>query len=162
MKRVFCSILMLAVVCLSPVNAADMRLTVDSGVLVLPGKIEFIADSDSIKNQSSGIIDMIALFMKDNPDVKILRIEGYCSSMGDENSNMELSRLRAMSVAKAVIARGVPCRRLFASGFGSGLPFSSAGKSGDRIAAVIAAGKFKKPGIMPLDGGGITAGETCK
>lgn len=162
MKRLFCYMVMIAIISLIAANAAGDKLSVDNGVLMLPGKIEFITGSDTIKNESSRVIDMIAIFMKENPDVKIIRIEGYCTSMADDNSNMELSKLRAMSVAKAVISRGVECRRLFASGFGSGLPFYSAGKPGDRIAAVIAAGKFKKPGIMPVDGGGVPAGDPCK
>lgn len=142
-------------------HAAD-NITVENGVLNLPGEIRFVPGSDAIKNESSKLIDAIAEFMKKNPDVRILRIEGYCNSRADENSNLELSKLRAMSVAKAVIARGVQCRRLFASGFGSGLLFIKSGKTGDRISAVIASGKYKKPGIMPVDGGGVVAGDPCK
>lgn len=147
----------------SALSAAEAdKIKVNYGVLSLYGEIEFIHGSDTIKNESFPVIDAIALFMKENPDVKILRIEGYCSSMTDENSNLELSKLRAMSVAKAVISRGVECRRLFASGFGSALPFSSSVIHADHITAVIAAGKFRKPVIMPVDGGGIVAGDPCK
>ncbi|GEM_PF-2414067 len=138
------------------------NVSVENGVLSLPGEIQFVPGSDTIKNESSGIIDAIAEFMKKNPDVKVLRIEGYCSSRADENSNLELSKTRALSVAKAVIARGVECRRLFAAGFGSRLLFIKSGKTGDRISAVIASGKYKKPGIMPVDGGGVVAGDPCK
>jgi outer membrane protein OmpA-like peptidoglycan-associated protein len=147
---------------LSTLLAAGETIKLDNGIMVLPGEIEFITGSDTIKNESISIIAEIAAFIKSNPDIKILRIEGYCSSRADENSNIELSKMRAMAVTKAVIAKGVECRRLFAVGFGSGLPFSSAAKTGDHITAVIAAGKFKKPGIMPVDGGGVVAGDPCK
>lgn len=162
MKKIFCYIILFLMYGASALNAAGEKVTVDNGLLILPGQVEFIYGSDTIKSESSSIIEELAAFMKSNPDVKILRIEGYCSSRADENSNIELSRMRAMAVAKAVIAKGVECRRLFAVGFGSGLPFSSAGKTGDHITAVVAAGKFKKPGIMPVDGGGVVAGDPCR
>lgn len=162
MNKLFFITLSMLLMCQVVSHAAGDKVTVDNGTLILPGNIEFIPGSDSIKKSSDGVIDAIALFMKENPDVKILRIEGYCTSRGDENSNMELSKLRAMSVAKAVISRGVECRRLLAAGFGSGLLSLYAEKQPDRITAVIAAGKFKKPGFMPVDGGGIVSGDTCR
>ncbi|HPF04503.1 MAG TPA: OmpA family protein [Spirochaetota bacterium] len=141
---------------------AEGNVTVVNGVLNLPSDIQFIAGSDTIKNESLKIIDAIAEFLKKNTDVKILRIEGYCSSRADDNSNLELSKLRAMSVAKAVIARGVECRRLYAVGFGTGIDLLKGEKTGDRITAVVASGKFKKPGVMPVSGGGVVSGDTCK
>lgn len=162
MKKILCLVILFLMYVAAALNAAGEKITVDNGVLKLPGGIEFIPGSDTIKSESTAIIAEIAAFMKSNTDVKIIRIEGYCNSRADENSNIELSKMRAMAVAKAVIAQGVECRRLFAVGFGSGLPFSSAGKTGDHITAVVAAGKFKKPGIMPVDGGGVIAGDPCR
>ncbi len=162
MSKFFRVAFMIICICSSVSGAERDEIKVDNGVLSLPGEIKFIHGSDTIMNESFPVIDEIALFLKRNPDVKILRIEGYCVSMADENSNLELSKLRAMSVAKAVISRGIECRRLFASGFGSRLCFFSSGKQVDRITAVVAAGKFRKPGIMPVDGGGIVAGDPCK
>jgi OOP family OmpA-OmpF porin len=144
------------------INYAADNVTVENGVVNLPGEILFVPGSDTMESESSEIIDAIAEFMKKNPDVKILRIEGYCYTRADENSNLELSKMRAMSVAKAVIARGVECRRLLAAGFGSGFPILKGVRTGDRISAVVASGKFKKPGIMPVDVGGVVAGDTCR
>ncbi len=64
--------------------------------------ILFDNNSAIIKPESHGIIKEIAAVLKENPTVKI-RITGYTSSDGDDNSNLELSKNRAAAVKEALV-----------------------------------------------------------
>lgn len=75
----------------------DMRnKLITEGKLVSYG-IQFDVNSDKIKPESYATIKEIAQVLKDNPTVKI-KIIGHTDSDGDDNSNLDLSKRRAISV----------------------------------------------------------------
>jgi outer membrane protein OmpA-like peptidoglycan-associated protein len=63
--------------------------------------------------------------LKENPDIKKVRIEGHTDETGSRESNIELSKARANSVREYLIARGVRPERLRGEGYGSDRPLAS-------------------------------------
>ncbi len=66
----------------------------------------------------------LAGFMRANPDVRV-RIDGNTDSVGSADSNLQLSRDRAASVAGALEAMGVDAGRFRLAGHGEAMPVAS-------------------------------------
>jgi OOP family OmpA-OmpF porin len=78
----------------------------------------------------------------------------------------KLSEKRAAAVCQRLVQMGIDCQRLLPVGFGSTKPVadnnSPEGKSKNgRIAFVNTALRGKNIGGMPVDGGGVIAGNAC-
>jgi OmpA-OmpF porin, OOP family len=84
-----------------------------------------------VGRDSNEIIKEVALALKDNPQIKKLRIEGHTDSVGKDAANLKLSQRRADSVMSALIKQGVDPGRMEAVGFGETRPIASnASKTG--------------------------------
>jgi len=83
--------------------------------------IAFSRGSDQVNSSAYGILDELVQLIADCPGGR-LTITGHTDNTGDENSNIELSRLRAKAVANYVIARGISPDRLTSKGLGSAKP----------------------------------------
>lgn len=80
----------------------DMRnKLIAEGKLISYG-ITFDVNSDKIKPESFATIKEIAQVLKDNPTVKI-KVVGHTDSDGDDNSNLDLSKRRAVSVKNSLV-----------------------------------------------------------
>lgn len=86
--------------------------------------ITFNTGSDQLKAESMGIIREIADVLKTNEDIK-LKIVGHTDSDGDDTSNLELSRKRALAVKNALVSKyDVTEDRLEVDGKGESAPAS--------------------------------------
>jgi outer membrane protein OmpA-like peptidoglycan-associated protein len=94
----------------------------EKGKLLVLENIEFATSSAAIRPSSYGVLNQVALMMKANPDIKMLRIEGHTDSRGSRDMNMKLSQARAESVRNYLIGRGISPDRLTAQGFGPDRP----------------------------------------
>ncbi|HEX6846208.1 MAG TPA: OmpA family protein [Chitinophagaceae bacterium] len=84
------------------VGAPDTRnKLVTEGKFVTRG-ILFDVGKDVIKPQSYGALKDIAGVLKENPDLKV-KIIGHTDSDGDDKSNLDLSKQRAIAVKNALI-----------------------------------------------------------
>lgn len=83
--------------------------------------INFDTGKSRIKADSYEIISEIIKMLKTNPDLKI-SIEGHTDNVGDESSNMKLSKNRAKSVLMALVDEGIEESRLKSEGFGQTKP----------------------------------------
>lgn len=85
---------------------------------------------------SEQLLDEVGQALKDNVQIKKIRIEGHTDSDGPDDFNMKLSQRRADSVMSALIKRGVDPGRMEAVGFGETRPIASnatkAGKAENR------------------------------
>ncbi|MBC7934852.1 MAG: OmpA family protein [Rhizobacter sp.] len=82
-------------------GAADTRhKLLNEGKFVTHG-ILFDDGSDKIKTASYGILKEIAAFLKENSNAK-LKIVGHTDNNGDEQSNTELSKRRALAVKNSL------------------------------------------------------------
>jgi len=102
----------------------DMRnKLMTEGRLVSYG-IYFDVNSDKLKPESTPSIKEIATVMKDNPDIKV-KIIGHTDSDGADDSNLDLSKRRAESVKKELIATyGIESGRLETEGKGESQPMA--------------------------------------
>ncbi len=83
----------------------------------------FDFDKATINPALFPILDEVAGYLKDNPDVKI-EIQGHTDSRGSAEYNMRLSEKRADSVKKYLEERGISGNRLEAKGFGLTKPIA--------------------------------------
>ncbi len=100
-------------------------------------QIKFATGSAKIVGaESEKILDEVGLALKDNVQIKKVRIEGHTDSVGDDSKNLKLSENRANSVMSALIKRGVDPARMEAVGYGETKPIASnstsAGKAENR------------------------------
>jgi outer membrane protein OmpA-like peptidoglycan-associated protein len=87
--------------------------------------IQFDVNSDKIKLESYATIKEIAQVLKDNPTVKI-KIIGHTDSDGDDNSNLDLSKRRAISVKTELTKSfSIDSSRMETDGKGESQPVST-------------------------------------
>lgn len=140
---------------------------VEGGQLRLPGPVVFETGKDILKPESDEVLIIVKKYLDAKPEITLLRIEGHTDSDGDDKANQTLSELRAVAVARWLVAKGTDCKRLLPVGFGetksiapNDTPENKA--QNRRTAFVNAALKGNAIGGMPLDGGGKIAGDPCK
>ena len=97
---------------------------IERGKSVVLENIFFAFDSFELDPKSDNEIDRLVLFLKDNPSVAI-EIVGHTDNIGSEKRNRVLSENRALSVMKALVAKGIAPSRLVAKGLGMSAPVAS-------------------------------------
>ena len=103
-----------------PVNQIEQALQ-QSGRAQVYG-IYFDFGSATIRPQSKVVLDEIATAMKDNPSWK-LNVNGHTDNIGDDASNLELSKRRAAAVMKALTEQyQIAPSRFQTAGFGASRP----------------------------------------
>lgn len=146
-------------------NVQAEDITVVGNLLHMPSALQFQSQGSELLPDDAPTLAAVRDFLEQKSYITTLRIEGHVAGQ-DKNANQVLSEARAVSVARALIALGVDCRRLLAVGFGGSKPvMSNATAEGraanNRIEFAVAALRNRAIGGMPLDGGGKIAGESC-
>jgi outer membrane protein OmpA-like peptidoglycan-associated protein len=95
----------------------------DSIRLSIPGNITFATGSDAIVTGFYPVLEDVAKVLNRYDKTK-LSIEGHTDSVGDVNSNRELSMQRANSVATYLQATNVEANRLQTLGMGESQPIA--------------------------------------
>jgi outer membrane protein OmpA-like peptidoglycan-associated protein len=95
----------------------------DSIRLSIPGNITFATGSDAIVTGFYPVLENVAKVLNRYDKTK-LSIEGHTDSVGDVNSNRELSMQRANSVAIYLQATNVEANRLQTLGMGESQPIA--------------------------------------
>ena len=119
-----------------------IRITFDSGILFDVGKAE-------LKPVSKENIAKLAKTLTKYEDTNIL-IEGHTDATGTEELNLNLSRLRAQSVANYLSGQNVSATRFTIMGYGESQPIASnetdTGRAANRRVelAIMANDKLKK------------------
>lgn len=107
----------------------------DSINLVMPGNITFATNSADIASNFYGPLNNLASSFKQYNQNNI-EIVGHTDSTGSHQYNVNLSQLRAQSVANYLVAQGVEPGRLSSRGMGPDQPVASnateAGRSQNR------------------------------
>ena len=102
------------------------RVEVIDNKIVIHEKIQFEYDKAVIKEESFDLLAEIAQTIKNNPQIKHIRVEGHASSEGSDKYNLKLSDERAKSVMKHLIDKGgIGEEMLEAEGFGETQPIAS-------------------------------------
>jgi outer membrane protein OmpA-like peptidoglycan-associated protein len=100
----------------APAAAAPAAVAVAVPVPVLvvigvPNRVHFESGSDAISAAGKRIVDGYAQALKATPDAQV-ELSGYADPSGDTAKNLELAKLRAMTVRDALVADGVAAERI--------------------------------------------------
>lgn len=91
-------------------SSADKELKTDEKIFYESGKSD-------IKKESEAILDRIVKILTDNPGVK-LEVISHTDAIGDDKSNLALSKKRAAAVANYLIKHGIDAARIKTEGEG--------------------------------------------
>ncbi len=106
-----------------PVTLPDApAVTIHRGRIELADPIFFATDRKRVRHRYLPELDQLARVLKQRTEIKLVWIEGHADATGPERWNLELSRLRAQSVASILIAHGIAPERLKPVGFGEARP----------------------------------------
>lgn len=119
-----------------------IKITFDSGLL-------FDVNKASLKPASQSNLSNLASILNKYPDTEVL-LEGHTDATGGDEWNLELSRMRAQSVANYLAGQQVMETRFVIMGYGEAQPVASNDSDGGRAAnrrvevAIYANDKLKK------------------
>jgi OOP family OmpA-OmpF porin len=147
--------------------ADTTKYDVKDNKLAVPHEITYQTGKAILQPASDAAITYVKGFLDAKSFVSTLRIEVHSDSGGKAEFTQKLTEERALAVAKALVAKGVDCKRLIAVGFGETKPVAdnstTEGKAKNRRTEfILAAMRGKNIGGMPADGGGKIAGDPCK
>ena len=109
------------------------RVVVTQERIEIKQQIRFKPGSGRITGaESFATLKDVARALRDNPQIKKLRIEGHTDSVGSDAANMKLSQLRAKAVNAQLVKNGVEPGRLEAVGYGKTQPLASNATSAGR------------------------------
>lgn len=86
--------------------------------------IYFETDSFAILPRSEPELQTLVAFLKNNSDLKI-EIQGHTDNSGTPERNLQLSELRAKSVANYLVKNGIAINRLHSKGYGEQQPVAT-------------------------------------
>lgn len=107
----------------SEVTAAEMAHSLERDGRVCLQGIVFEAGRDTLKPESDPVLAEISQLFLSDDNLK-LTIEGHTDNVGNARTNLALSKKRAESVKRSLVARGVEAARLKTGGFGDAQPLS--------------------------------------
>ena len=93
-------------------------------VVTLTSKVLFDFGKFELKETARSSLDEVVKLLNAYPENKI-RVEGHTDSVGNADYNLKLSQLRAESVAKYLIEKGIPSSRIETAGYGETKPIAS-------------------------------------
>ncbi|HEY5954996.1 MAG TPA: carboxypeptidase regulatory-like domain-containing protein [Polyangiaceae bacterium] len=93
-------------------------LVITTNEIKLTKQVNFATDSAQILPDSMGLVQEIALTLKEHPTILRVEIQGHTDNSGTPAYNKRLSQERAESVRSALTALGVESNRLTAVGYG--------------------------------------------
>jgi outer membrane protein OmpA-like peptidoglycan-associated protein len=135
---------------------------IEDSKLVTATPLVFGTGSDALQPESQAAIASMAALLKDKTYISQVRVEGHVAGIGAAEADA-LGGRRALSVARALVAAGVECKRILPVTFGANKPRAVAGSpETTRVEVVVTALRDKAIGGMPLDGGGLVVGDACK
>jgi len=100
------------------------RIEVTKQQIVIKEQIQFETGKATIRAVSYPVLDDVVQALKDYPQIRV-RIEGHTDNVGNDATNLELSKKRADAVFEYIIAKGVEARRLITEGFGETRPIDT-------------------------------------
>jgi len=138
----------------------------ENGKLILENPVTFKTGSAELTDDGIAALKPVKEFLIQKEYISALRVEGHTDNSAAEQDNQKLSEQRALSICKWLIENGIDCKRLVPVGFGSTKPVAPNDNpmnkaQNRRMEFIPAALKGKAIGGMPLDGGGVIAGDPC-
>lgn len=92
--------------------------------ILIEGKIIFATDRALIRPGSEKVLKTLLEFLREHPEVTLLRVEGHTDATASEAHIQELSGRRALAVCDWLVDQGVEPTRLLAVGYGASKPIA--------------------------------------
>ncbi|MFC0708415.1 OmpA family protein [Azorhizophilus paspali] len=112
----------------------------ERGLVMTLGDVLFDTGREELRSAATRTVVQVARFLRLNQR-RVVRIEGYTDSQGDDQLNLELSRGRAQSVKDMLVDLGVDARRVQVAGYGEAYPVaenaSSQGRARNRRVEIV-------------------------
>jgi len=86
--------------------------------------VNFLPNKATLTRYSQGILDQVVGLMKKYPDYK-LSIVGHTDAIGNDVSNLQLSKDRAKSCLMYIASKGIDANRMSSTGFGESKPIDN-------------------------------------
>jgi outer membrane protein OmpA-like peptidoglycan-associated protein len=96
----------------------------DRGLVITLGDVLFSTGQATLRDGNTSNLDKLAVFLKRYPE-RSVAIEGHTDNVGDDGSNMTLSKDRADAVRRYLVTEGVATERFVSSGMGETAPVAS-------------------------------------
>ncbi|HVY82809.1 MAG TPA: OmpA family protein [Steroidobacteraceae bacterium] len=96
----------------------------DNIVLNMPGNITFATGSADLNSSFFGVLDSVALVLKEY-DKTIIDVAGHTDSVGSDQTNQALSERRANTVGQYLRSKGIQENRIATIGYGKSRPIAS-------------------------------------
>ena len=110
-------------------------VVIGAGKLEILEKVYFRTGSARLQKRSWALLDNVAQVMKAHPEIELIRVEGHSDSTGSLKFNMRLSKKRADTVVRYLVAKGkVSKDRLISEGFGPTRPLVPDAKTKEELA----------------------------
>jgi OmpA-OmpF porin, OOP family len=106
-------------------NGCPSHITVQGKDVLLMEPVHFATASTTILPDSFKMLEEIANYLRVNPQIKKMGIEGHTDNRGAAEMNMALSQGRAASVRTWLIQHGINANRLESHGYGMTRPIES-------------------------------------
>jgi outer membrane protein OmpA-like peptidoglycan-associated protein len=101
---------------------AGDQVRLEGDKILLDDIIHFEIDSPRVPHVSWPVVRKVADFIKANPDVLEIDIEGHADETGTSEHNLILSRMRADAVKKIIVEDGVDEKRITTHSYGETRP----------------------------------------
>lgn len=98
--------------------------TIFNNALVLPASIQFDLHAYDVKDTLDPMLDLVADYLKENPSITKLRIEGHVFTEKSAEANIKLSLQRVAMISYYLTTKGVDCSRLVPVAFGDTKPIA--------------------------------------
>ncbi|MFB8831414.1 OmpA family protein [Azotobacter sp. CWF10] len=112
----------------------------ERGLVMTLGDVLFDTGQVELRSAATRTVLQVARFLRLNQR-RVVRIEGYTDSQGDDQLNLELSRGRAQSVRDMLVDLGGDGRRIQIAGYGEAHPVaenaSSRGRTRNRRVEIV-------------------------
>ena len=100
----------------------DKAVEITKKKVVILQTVLFYFDETRIKEESFPLLDEVVQTLKDNPQLRKIRIEAHTDERGKASHNLPLSKGRAKSVYDYMVAHGIDAKRLTSDGYAATRP----------------------------------------
>ena len=89
------------------------------------GKVVFDTGKATLRPESEKVLRKLLVWLRVNPDISRLRLEGHTDDRASTESNQALSERRSLAVANWLVDHGLDHNRILAVAFGESRPMAS-------------------------------------
>lgn len=90
---------------------SELQRQIQAGLARLEFEVMFSTGEDELQQRDESRMDMLAAYLKRNPELKV-RLDGFADPRGSDEYNNVLARFRALAVADALYQRGIDSQRI--------------------------------------------------